>query len=85
MRSKGLPKYQRLLETLQNAILSGKYQPSGKLPSEAVLVRQFGTSRTTVGRALRQLQQKVWSNVALAQERTCARRHPVTGSRSSDY
>jgi GntR family transcriptional regulator of arabinose operon len=49
------PKYQQILETLQREILSGRYQPGQKLPSEAALVRRFGTSRITVGRALREL------------------------------
>src|SRR6266446_10994050 len=42
---------------LQNEILSGRYQPGHKLPSEAALLKRFGTSRITVGRALRELQQ----------------------------
>lgn len=51
------PKYQQILETLQREILSGRYQPGQKLPSEAALVKRFGTSRITVGRALRELRQ----------------------------
>ena len=49
------PKYQQILESLQHEILSGRYQPGQKLPSEAALVKRFGTSRITVGRALREL------------------------------
>lgn len=49
------PKYQLILETLQREILSDRYQPGQKLPSEAALVKRFGTSRITVGRALREL------------------------------
>jgi len=52
-----LPKYQQVLESLKNDILSGRYQPGQKLPSEAALVKRFGTSRITVGRALRDLRQ----------------------------
>src|SRR6202035_1697093 len=33
------------------------YQPGQKLPSEAALVKRFGASRITVGRALRELRQ----------------------------
>lgn len=51
------PKYQQLLEHLSQAIRRGDYRPGSKLPSEAVLVKQFNTSRITVGRALRELQQ----------------------------
>ena len=49
------PKYRQVFETLSGDILSGKYQPGQKVPSEAALVQQFQTSRITVGRALREL------------------------------
>src|SRR4051795_6934657 len=52
------PKYRQVLESLSKDILSGRYQPGQKLPSEAALVQQFGTSRITVGRALRDLSQR---------------------------
>lgn len=51
------PKYRQLLEALAQAIERGEYKPGAKLPSEAALVKQFDTSRITVGRALRELQQ----------------------------
>lgn len=50
------PKYQELVEDLASAIRSGTWQPGQKLPSEAMLVRQYKTSRITVGRAMRELQ-----------------------------
>jgi DNA-binding LacI/PurR family transcriptional regulator len=37
-------------------IAAGQFAPSGRLPSEAQLVKRFGVSRPTVGRALRELQ-----------------------------
>ncbi len=52
-----VPKYQQVLDTIKTDILSGRYQPGQKLPSEAALLKRFGTSRITVGRALRELQQ----------------------------
>ena len=52
-----LPKYQQVLESLKSDIVGGRYQPGQKLPSEAALVKRFGTSRITVGRALRELRQ----------------------------
>jgi GntR family transcriptional regulator, arabinose operon transcriptional repressor len=52
-----LPKYQQVVEVVKNEILSGRYQPGQKLPSEAALVKRFGASRITVGRALRELRQ----------------------------
>jgi GntR family transcriptional regulator of arabinose operon len=52
-----VPKYQQVLDTIKTDILSGRYQPGQKLPSEAGLLKRFGTSRITIGRALRELQQ----------------------------
>jgi DNA-binding LacI/PurR family transcriptional regulator len=53
-----VPKYRQVFETLSHEILSGKYAPGQKFPSEAALVQRFGTSRITVGRALRELSQR---------------------------
>src|SRR5258706_16224704 len=53
-----IPKYQQVLQQLQKGITSGIYKGGQKLPSEAALTEQFHTSRITVGRALRELQQK---------------------------
>jgi DNA-binding LacI/PurR family transcriptional regulator len=52
------PKYRQVFENLSREILSGKYQAGQKFPSEAALVRQFRTSRITIGRALRELVQR---------------------------
>jgi DNA-binding LacI/PurR family transcriptional regulator len=49
------PKYQRVFDDLRKEILSGKYRPGEKMPSEADLVKRFGASRSTVGRAVREL------------------------------
>ena len=53
----GTPKYRQILEALKTDIVSGRYQPGQKLPSETALLKRFETSRITVGRALRELQQ----------------------------
>jgi GntR family transcriptional regulator of arabinose operon len=53
-----VPKYQRVFESLSRDIQSARYQPGQKIPSEAALVRQFQTSRITIGRALRELAQR---------------------------
>ncbi len=50
------PKYAIVYEALLKAIRRGKYTPGGKLPSETELMEQFQVSRTTVIRALRDLQ-----------------------------
>jgi len=53
-----VPKYRQVFETLSHEILSGKYPPAQKFPSEAALVQRFGTSRITIGRAVRELSQR---------------------------
>lgn len=52
------PKHRQVFDELQREITSGKYLAGQKLPSEADLVRRFGASRITVGRAVRDLQQQ---------------------------
>jgi GntR family transcriptional regulator of arabinose operon len=52
------PKYRQIFDRLARDIASGKYAPGQKLPSEAALVRQFGASRITVGRAVRELKEQ---------------------------
>ena len=52
------PKYQQLFDAIEQGIRSGQYSPGQKLPSEAALEAEFGTSRITVVRALRELQQR---------------------------
>jgi GntR family transcriptional regulator, arabinose operon transcriptional repressor len=51
-----VPKHQQVYDALERGIRSGRWKPGQRLPSEAELVRQFGTSRITVGRAVRDLQ-----------------------------
>jgi GntR family transcriptional regulator, arabinose operon transcriptional repressor len=51
-----VPKHQQVYGTLERGIQSGRWKPGQRLPSEAELVRQFGASRITVGRAVRDLQ-----------------------------
>jgi DNA-binding LacI/PurR family transcriptional regulator len=50
------PKYQQVYAALRREIQSGRLGRGDRLPSEAELVRQFGASRITVGRAVRDLQ-----------------------------
>ena len=53
---KGAPKYKRVYASLRRDIQSGRLRHGERLPSEAELVRAFGASRITVGRAVRDLQ-----------------------------
>ena len=49
-------KYKALVDTLKNAILSGKYDLDRPFPSERMLIRKYGHSRITVQHALRELE-----------------------------
>ena len=48
-------KYRVILDQLQQEILRGDYVSGDKLPSEADLIKRFGASRITVGRAVNEL------------------------------
>ena len=50
------PKYRLVYSALRRDIQSGRLNRGDRLPSEAELVKQFGASRITVGRAVRDLQ-----------------------------
>ena len=47
--------YARVKAYLKQGLAAGRWPPDAKMPSEAQLVAQFGVSRMTVGRALREL------------------------------
>lgn len=48
--------YQRVKQHLKQALGQGRWRPGVLMPSESELVAQFGVSRMTVNRALRELQ-----------------------------
>jgi GntR family transcriptional regulator, arabinose operon transcriptional repressor len=50
------PKYRHVYAALRRDIESGQLKRGDRVPSEAELVRAFGASRITVGRAVRELQ-----------------------------
>ena len=50
------PRHRQIFEQLHQAIVSGQYGTGDKLPTEAQLMRRFAVSRTTVTRAIRDLQ-----------------------------
>jgi len=55
LKTERAPKYRQVQDTLRDEILSGRYRPGEKLPSEINLVKRFGASRITIGRAVREL------------------------------
>ena len=48
--------YQRVKQYLKSGLEHGRWKPGALMPSESDLVAQFGVSRMTVSRALRELQ-----------------------------
>ena len=52
-----VPKHRQVYNALRAEITAGSFTTGQRLPSEADLVKTFGASRITVGRALRDLQQ----------------------------
>jgi LacI family transcriptional regulator len=53
-----LLKHRTISRQLTTEIIAGKYNKTGRLPSEAQLVKHFGVSRPTVGRAMKDLQEQ---------------------------
>lgn len=52
------PKHRAITGQLATEILAGKYNQTGRLPSEKQLVKRFGVSRPTINQALRGLQEQ---------------------------
>ena len=50
------PKHREISRQLRAEIAAGRYPAGARLPSEPQLVRRFGVSRPTVGRAMLDLQ-----------------------------
>ena len=57
-RTKARPKYELIYRALRSDIGGGRWEIGARLPSEAELMAQFGVSRITVGRAMRDLQRE---------------------------
>ncbi len=56
MRTSGpVPLYYQVLEVLRERIVSGAYPPSGQLPTDDALLREFQVSRHTVRVAMQQM------------------------------
>ncbi|WP_395686866.1 histidine utilization repressor [Caenimonas koreensis] len=52
---RAIPAYEQVKEFIRTRIASGEWRPGDPVPSEAMLMAQFGISRMTVNRALREL------------------------------
>lgn len=49
------PFYEKVKQAISEKIATGVWRPHDRIPSEAELVAQFGFSRMTINRALREL------------------------------
>jgi DNA-binding LacI/PurR family transcriptional regulator len=49
-------KQRQIFETVRNRIQAGDFLPGDRIPSDSELVREFGVSRPTVAKALRELE-----------------------------
>jgi GntR family transcriptional regulator len=56
--SKEVPLYYQLASLLRESILTGRYAPSQRIPTEADLVHEYELSRITVRQALRSLEEE---------------------------
>ncbi len=52
------PRYQQIKSFILNGVLQQQYPSGSKIPTEAQLVKQFGVSRMTVNKAIRDLVQE---------------------------
>jgi len=57
-RASPLPFYFQLAELVEHEIVSGRWEPGARLPSEPELCEQYAVSRTTVRQALARLEQR---------------------------
>jgi GntR family transcriptional regulator, histidine utilization repressor len=55
MGKEDLPAYEQVKGWIRHHIASGQWKPGDAVPSETALIEQFGISRMTVNRALREL------------------------------
>src|SRR5262245_39620442 len=49
-------KHRQVFEIMRSRIESGDYQPGDRIPSDALLIQEFGVSRPTAARALHDLE-----------------------------
>ena len=55
MKKNAVPAYEQVKAFIKTHISAGQWKPGDPVPSEATLMQQFGISRMTVNRALREL------------------------------
>ncbi|MBN1911243.1 MAG: GntR family transcriptional regulator [Pirellulales bacterium] len=76
------PRHRQIFNELHQAIAAGQYEPGDKLPTEAELTELYGVSRTTVTRAVRDLQNEGILERRRGSGTYVARRDPASSSRA---
>ena len=82
--SKVIPAYQQIKEAILDNIHSGLWQAGQAIPPELTLAEQFGVSRMTVNRALKELSEANSAGISpsrLLSPNNKERTHPEAGSR----
>ena len=64
MAKSDLPAYEQVKAFIKQHIGSGQWRPGDPVPSETALMQQFGISRMTVNRALREIAHRRQARVA---------------------
>jgi GntR family transcriptional regulator, arabinose operon transcriptional repressor len=77
-----VPRHQQIYGALERDLAVGRWQPGERLPSEADLVKIFGASRITVGRAMRDLQRAGLVERRAGSGTYVSRRHEQAGGHS---
>jgi GntR family histidine utilization transcriptional repressor len=72
--------YARVKQFLKDGLAAGRWEPGARMPSEGELVAQFGVSRMTVNRALRELQHEGLIERAQGLGTFAARLHRVSST-----
>ncbi|SDG15205.1 regulatory protein, gntR family [Sinosporangium album] len=57
-----LTKYQQIAEAIIERIVTGKIQPGRPIPSEKMLIQEFGVAKATARQAVEQLAAEGWTN-----------------------
>src|SRR3569832_2570992 len=73
-----VPAYEQVKEWIRGHIASGRWRPGDPVPSEAALMEQFGMSRMTVNRALRELAAEGLVNRVQGSGTTVAQLHRIS-------
>ncbi|MBT8225252.1 MAG: GntR family transcriptional regulator [Dactylosporangium sp.] len=79
------PKYAVIVNTVQERIENGIYPPGSTLPSETILMKEFGVSRPTTVRALDLLRQEGWIAAHQGRGRTVIGSPETRGRRAPAY